>query len=298
VIRTIAPFDRNVSDEARPPFTCPACGGSLETSCGPVPNSPLSCTTCKATYAREQGVHVLIPKSAFTDYPIAQVKHTYDRAYCHDGIMGTQFDPDYSRVTKTTLLELCSATREGRILDLGTGDGHLWDFAAEGLEAHAIDLSSMAVRRAVDRHPHLIAAAALSEHLPYPDGYFAGVVAADTLEHTFDLARSLREIQRVLQPGGILAFSVPAENSLRKWGRNHLLRSLPSPGFLWRLAGVVVRRWVLFGRPDFQPIDRDLPMGEWHQLVESAGLRVETVREWPRRPLEPMVFLLSARKTA
>jgi SAM-dependent methyltransferase len=239
---------------------------------------------------------VLIPAVAFEHYPIDQVSKTYNRAYAHDGIMGTQFDPEYSRVTKTILLDLCAATPNNRLLDLGTGDGHLWDFADGRFEGHAIDLSTLAVRRAVKRHPFLTAAAAVSERLPYPDGFFGGVVAADTLEHTFDLHQSLREVHRVLAPGGTLAFSVPAEDSLRKWGRNRMLRQLPSPTFVVRLATVVLKRWVLFGRPDFQPIDRDLPMQQWHDLVTSAGFSLEAMREWPEPPLEPMVFLLSARK--
>src|SRR6185437_8638319 len=138
-------------------------------------------------------------------------------------IMGTQFDPEYSRVTKTTLLELCRGSVNSRILDIGTGDGDLWTFTPDASNGCAIDISGVGVRRARQRFPTLRAAVAVSEWLPYPDGYFGSVVAADTLEHAFDLEQSLREIKRVLTVDGTLACSVPAPNSLRKWGYNRLI---------------------------------------------------------------------------
>ena len=45
-----------------------------------------------------------------------------------------------------------------------------------------------------------------SEALPYADGSFSALVCLDVLEHVNDLAATLREIARVLAPGGIFIF--------------------------------------------------------------------------------------------
>ena len=46
--------------------------------------------------------------------------------------------------------------------------------------------------------------------MPFPDGSFDRVIAAEVLEHIPDDRRALREIARVLRPGGQVAVTVPA----------------------------------------------------------------------------------------
>jgi SAM-dependent methyltransferase len=46
--------------------------------------------------------------------------------------------------------------------------------------------------------------------LSYPDASFDLVITSDTLEHVPEIGRALREIFRVLKPGGAHVFSVPA----------------------------------------------------------------------------------------
>jgi SAM-dependent methyltransferase len=46
--------------------------------------------------------------------------------------------------------------------------------------------------------------------MPFPDGAFDRVIAAEVLEHIPDDWQALREIARVLRPGGQVAVTVPA----------------------------------------------------------------------------------------
>ena len=46
-------------------------------------------------------------------------------------------------------------------------------------------------------------------HLPLPDGAFDAVIASEVLEHVWDDTGALRELVRVLRPGGRLAVTVP-----------------------------------------------------------------------------------------
>lgn len=48
--------------------------------------------------------------------------------------------------------------------------------------------------------------------LPYPDNTFDGVILSEILEHIDDDVAGLREVYRVLKPGGIVAITVPNAN--------------------------------------------------------------------------------------
>jgi SAM-dependent methyltransferase len=232
-----------------------------------------------------------------TTYSTAEVQAIYDKAYATPGLMGTHLDREYSRVTKTRLLDLCCAAPNPRLLDLGTGDGDLWAFAPAALEWYAIDISPVGVTRAQSRFPRLRPAVAIAEHLPYPNNFFGAIVAADTMEHVFDLEKSLAEIRRILAPGGKFALSVPAPESLRKWAKNRLLRQRPDPALFFRLVRTVLKRRLLFGKAAFQPIDRDLPLQHWRDLLQTQGFQVQETKMWPAAPLEPIVYLLGAAVT-
>lgn len=45
--------------------------------------------------------------------------------------------------------------------------------------------------------------------LPFPDGAFSGVVLTEVLEHCTDPPRAMREVFRVLRPGGLLLVTSP-----------------------------------------------------------------------------------------
>lgn len=107
-----------------------------------------------------------------------------------------------------------------RVLDLGCGEGrhaiamHLQDRA----DVLAIDLSLEDLRRAREKHAAyrdhgadtlfaLSNASALA--LPLADNSLDAVICSEVLEHIDDYPAVLREIQRVLRPGGLLCVSVP-----------------------------------------------------------------------------------------
>ena len=77
------------------------------------------------------------------------------------------------------------------------------------------------------------------ERLPFADGAFDAVVAADVLEHVPDLPAVVRELGRVLAPGGSLAFDTINRTLwawfTALWGAERLLGLLPRRTHEWRL---------------------------------------------------------------
>jgi len=91
-----------------------------------------------------------------------------------------------------------------RVLEVGCGWGELAEWIARdtGAEVVAVDLSPRMVELARERG--IDARVADVQQLPFADGEFDLVVAAWMLYHVPELDRGIRELARVLRPGGRL----------------------------------------------------------------------------------------------
>jgi SAM-dependent methyltransferase len=102
-----------------------------------------------------------------------------------------------------------------RILDVGCGTGANLEMLARFGEAEGVDVSSEALAFCRARGLEKVRQGA-AEELPYEDGTFDIVTGLDVVEHLDDDIAGLREMRRVLKPGGRALIFVPAFNFL--WG--------------------------------------------------------------------------------
>jgi ubiquinone/menaquinone biosynthesis C-methylase UbiE len=98
-----------------------------------------------------------------------------------------------------------------KLLDVGCGPGLFTEFMAEhGVEGTGVDIDPSLVGAAKARlDTRGLKARFLVgrvEHLPYADDVFDICVANSILEHAQDWESTLREVTRVLRPGGLLVF--------------------------------------------------------------------------------------------
>lgn len=155
-----------------------------------------------------------------------------------------------------------------RVLDAGCGTGGLIRRLSgrnPGWAWMGADLSPLACEFARQRLPGIEVVEASLTALPLPAGRFDAVTSVDVLYHIEDDVGALRELHRVLQPGGAIVINVPAYrwlwsyhdvavHSVRRYGRGEVARKLAAAGFgeihttHWNalpLPLVVVRRKLL-----------------------------------------------------
>jgi len=118
-------------------------------------------------------------------------------------IVESMFRPALRRVASA------SNGRRPHLLDIGCGAGFLLRRFADAAEGVGSDFSLDALAHARKGGNRRVLSSD-STALPFRSAAFDGVVCLDVLEHIEDDAAALREIARVLRPGGAFLFAVPA----------------------------------------------------------------------------------------
>ncbi|SHH01709.1 bifunctional 2-polyprenyl-6-hydroxyphenol methylase/3-demethylubiquinol 3-O-methyltransferase UbiG [Marivita hallyeonensis] len=108
------------------------------------------------------------------------------------------------------------------VLDLGCAGGFMAEaLDDEGANVTGIDPAKDAIEaakaHAVSEGRDIRYDVGVGEDLPYPDASFDAVVCVDVLEHVSDLPQVIREVARVLRPGGTFLFDTINRNAIAKF---------------------------------------------------------------------------------
>jgi len=140
----------------------------------------------------------------------------------------------------------------GRVLDAGCGTGGLIRRLASRRPDWCwtgVDVAPLACQLARERGIPDVQEASVAA-LPFGDGEFSAVVSADVLYHLDDDEGALREMARVLRPGGVMVINVPAH------------------AWLWSYHDVAVDGHRRYARKEVTA------------KLRRAGLTVERVTHW------------------
>lgn len=130
-------------------------------------------------------------------------------------------------------VELLKSVDGKDVLDLGCGTGrHVIALAREGFRVFGLDIVETAIEVAKERLQEEgleaeVRVGNFYEKLPYEDNFFDGVISTIAIHHArvFRIKRAIKEIKRVMRPGGILMIEVPANDPKRtdfKEGRKEI----------------------------------------------------------------------------
>jgi SAM-dependent methyltransferase len=184
-------------------------------------------------------------------------------------------------------------------LELGCGEGRVArDLVTRGHAVTGLDPSPTLLRAAAHADPFSHYVEGFAEALPFDDGTFDLVVAYNSLMDVADMPAAVREIARLLEPGGRLCACVT--------------HALPNAGS-WRDDDLVVTESYLEQRWLSATMERDgleftfegwcLPLEAYAGALEQAGLLIEAIREpadpaggrWARIPMFLMWRAVKAR---
>ena len=176
----------------------------------------------------------------------------------------TGYDPAVIRDHYTTFVELSRvfAGPGKKLLDIGSGAGFFLK-AVEGIgwQAEGVELSETAAAYAKDV-VHVRTWAGKIEETNLPSDEYGLVTMLDILEHLFDPIAVLREVHRVLKPGGALIVLTPDFNSLSR-----------------RVYG---RQWAVLTPAEHLFYFTEKTLG---RMLEEAGFRVQGIRtQWGLNP--------------
>ncbi len=169
-------------------------------------------------------------------------------------------------------------------LDLGCGTANLACVAPAGVEVTGVDIAFrwlvIARRRLAEHGLTAPLIGGNAESLPFPDQAFHRVIALGTVEQCQNLPALLREVRRVLRPGGRVhlrtanRFSLLAEPHVGLWGVGWLPRT-------WANGYVRARR------PGMSYRHHRLPSAsELRRAMESAGFLEVSVEAAALLPTE------------
>jgi glycosyltransferase involved in cell wall biosynthesis/ubiquinone/menaquinone biosynthesis C-methylase UbiE len=186
-------------------------------------------------------------------------------------ILQNEADMAYRRRVPT-LMDFLELKDGDRVLDCGCGMGFylmtmgkLRDLTLVGVDGDVARLD-WAER---ERVPARLASVDIHD-LPFADNSFDKVLMTEVLEHLADDRTAMREIFRILKPGGVLSLSVPHANYPFLWDPiNRVIEALgmrPLRG-AGPITGLWSNHWRLY-RP-----------AELHDVITNAGLQIEALEE-------------------
>lgn len=224
---------------------CPVCGSArVEPYATPFPDPVVRCRDCGTRFAHP------VPSAD-------ALRSRYDEEHRRgkwDSLFEVSDPLDPPRRARLLTKLLRNRTRSAgprRLLDVGCGDGRFLDAAtASGWTPFGIELSWDAVRRLGRRHRVLTGPLQALR----PEPRFAAVTFWDVLEHIPDPLATLREATLRLEPGGLVAVSLPsaAGTEARVEGRAWRYHDLVAYGHLLHVGPAQLAR--LLGRVGLEPI--------------------------------------------
>lgn len=207
----------------------------------------LSCNHCNLNFRVVEEIPLLIPSSVSISSSKEGIQkfwqELYEAAYSthEDNYTNENYMEHFRELWKLfrdrehlAAVEMPFDELDGaNVLEIGSGAGaHSSLFCLSGAQMTSLDITLERVIETkrklemVDRENKSFALQGDAEILPFKDSCFDIVYANGVLHHTPDTARAIKEVYRVLKPGGRAIIMLYAKNSFLFWANLYFVKGL------------------------------------------------------------------------
>jgi len=144
--------------------------------------------------------------------------------------------------------------RGARLLEIGSGLGHLVGQLEDSFQTHGLDINYWAVKHSKSVVVKSTLQTASAQELPFTDGSFNVVIIKHIVEHLPNPEKAIAEIGRVTEKGGTLILATPNLDSLLK---------------PWKGG-----KWIGYQDPTHISLKRP---AEWLAFIKDAGFTIKRV---------------------
>jgi SAM-dependent methyltransferase len=233
-------------------LVCPRCHGPLAQ---PGDGAMLECQACSVRFSVEGGIPRMSDGAEQRDARMAAEWKAQSHA-CHQYSDPASILANWEVQVLPQFVDWLGPV-DGMVLDVGCGVGHLGrSLAAIGrtdVQLIGTDFQAELLAKVEGGYSALVEADV--HHLPFKDGAFAAAVASNSLHHFPDLEQAMREIARVLKPGGVLVSYDPRYITALERLKKRLRRNDQA----------------------FTEDHKAFRIDEYHEVLASSGLQVTDV---------------------
>lgn len=189
----------------------------------------MSCTICQAT---DQKL-IRIGKIDKTGYECnacsfvflwpqpteKEIEDIYKESYYKSwGVFAGEEKQETARLKKGTseryLKRVMMHRRSGKLLDIGSAFGYLMEVAKSyGFDAYGVELSSFSSSIAKKKFGSKVFEGKLKD-ANFPEAHFDVITMFDLIEHIPQPVEFMREVKRIIKPGGFVGITTPDTSSL------------------------------------------------------------------------------------
>jgi len=197
---------------------------------------------------------------------------------------------------KKIIEQLVSPDHYRRVLDVGSGKGKFCrQLKGRGFEVVGVEPAEKLIQVARELYPDIQFIKASATQLPFPDNSFDAAICVEVLEQIPDYEMAVREMARVLRPGGLLLVLDNNANSLhpryliptklwnRFWGEETKWRLYPRDfifqehHFVPHRLNRTIKKYFASSNPEFVRYQPDRVEGPW---LKVTLIRIRTSVGW------------------
>lgn len=138
---------------------------------------------------------------------------------------------------------------KGEFLEIGPGYGRVMVEVQKQASITGLEMDLELIEKLSSRNLKVVQG--IAEKMPFADASFDVVISEEVLEHIKNQKQVIKEIYRVLKPGGIVILTTPNKwiyrtlmfvNNIVKWNFQAPIYKNPTPGHVAEITGVKLKR--------------------------------------------------------